>query len=361
LKVVHIVEALGGGVYTYFKDLSFFFGAHPQCDQFDTYIIYSGNRKEVDPSRIRSEFSPNVTLIEMNMARELSPVTDLKSAWNLYRKLKELKPDVIHLHSSKAGVLGRVANFFLGRRNRFFYTPHGYAFLRRDISGFSRALYKAIEKYMQVFLGGTTIACGDTEYEIAKKNGKALLVRNGIGVSEIRRFASPNSNERLTIGIVARITAARAPKLFNEIAEKFPQYDFVWIGDGEFRHELSAKNINVTGWTLDPKKIMARLNTLDVYLQTSLWEGLPLAMLEAMALQKPVVATNIIGNKDVVVHGETGYLFDSIDQLPELFGLLQDKSHREELGRNGLLRCEAVFDNHKNLRELADIYQTYKD
>jgi len=145
--------------------------------------------------------------------------------------------------------------------------------------------------------------------------GKSCLVRNGIDIKEIVKSYSKIKNDILTIGIVGRITYARNPKLFNDIALKFPNYNFVWIGDGELNHEITAPNIRITGWMLDHKKVLNELNNLDVYIQTSLWEGLPIAVLEAMALQKPVLATNVIGNKDVVVHNKTGFLFNSIDEL----------------------------------------------
>src|SRR5690554_1934638 len=160
IKVVHIVEALGGGVYTYFKNLTHFFGSAEVTKEIDTIIIYSSKRKEIDPENIKKDFSENVTLIEVDMVRELSPFHDFRSTIQLKKLLKELNPDLIHLHSSKAGVLGRLANSLLfSNKKQIFYTPHGYSFLRQDISAPQRALFRFIEKYSQRFFGGTTIAC----------------------------------------------------------------------------------------------------------------------------------------------------------------------------------------------------------
>ena len=186
MKVVHIVEALAGGVNTYFKDLSFFFGDNEIKKTVDTTIIYSSNRKEVDSERTRNEFSKGVSLLELNMVRHFSPFQDLKSIIKLTKELKKLNPDIIHLHSSKAGVLGRIACFLLFKKKKIFYTPHGYAFLRTDISDFSKKMYWMIEKYFQLFFGGETIACGDTENEIAASIGKSVLVRNGIDINSVR-------------------------------------------------------------------------------------------------------------------------------------------------------------------------------
>jgi len=356
LKVVHIIEALGGGVYTYFKDLSTFFGDEAQNKSIHTTIIYSGNRKEIDPENIKKDFSNGVDLVEINMVREFSPVQDLKSTYKLWQELKKINPDIIHLHSSKAGVLGRIAHFFLFKKKKLFYTPHGYAFLRTDISNFKKKLYWLIEKGIQQLFGGTTIACGDTEYEIAKTIGESKLVRNGIDIPEIQRYFLPHQNTKLTIGIVGRISFQKNPDLFNQIALRFRDFDFVWIGDGELRSVLTANNIKITGWILDRAKVLKELNKIDIYLQTSIWEGLPIAVLEAMALHKTVIATRIIGNKDIVYHNQTGFLFDEIRELDQYFEFLKDPANRIVFGENAFIRCQNLFDKNKNFKELSGIY-----
>lgn len=357
MKVVHVIEALGGGVYTYFKDLSTFFGDEQHNKSIQTTIIYSGNRKEINPENIKKDLSNGVELIEINMVREFSPIQDLKSLLQLIKELQRIQPDVIHLHSSKAGVLGRIGCFLLFKKTKLFYTPHGYAFLQTDISSFTKKLYRIIESSFQRIFGGATIACGDTEYGIAKTMGKSHLVRNGIDLKEVRKYSSKNDNTVLTIGIVGRITSARNPKLFNEIALRHSNLNFVWIGDGELQPLLTAPNIKITGWFLDREDALTALNTIDIYIQTSLWEGLPIAVLEAMAMQKPVLATNIIGNKDVVVHNETGFLFDEIAELDNYIEILKDEEVRHRFGKKGLERCQDLFDSAKNFKQLIALYK----
>lgn len=357
MKVVHVIEALGGGVYTYFKDLSFYFGDDKVVKEISTTIIYSGNRKEIDPEKIESQFSKGVSLIKINMVRDFSPIQDFKSILHLRKELQKLNPDVIHLHSSKAGVLGRIACFLLFKRKKIFYTPHGYSFLRTDISNLTKKTYWLIEKSFQQLFGGVTIACGDTEYEIAKKIGKSMLIRNGINIEEVRLQHIKTQNQILTIGIVARITTARNPELFNAIALRFPDFNFVWIGDGELNSTLTAPNIRITGWFMDRNEALKELNTIDIYIQTSLWEGLPIAVLEAMAMKKPVLATNVIGNKDIIFHNETGFLFNEIEELDRFLELLKDDKTRNQFGDNALKRCNDLFDKNKNFTALAALYQ----
>lgn len=356
MKVVHVVEAVAGGVHTYFKDLSFFFGDPEINETINTTIIYSGNRKEIDSNKIKEEFSNGVSLIELPMVRNFSPIQDLKSTIKLVAALRRLNPDIIHLHSSKAGVLGRLACFLLFEKKKVFYTPHGYSFLRTDISIWNKKIYWIIEKSFQKLFGGETIACGDTEYEIAKKIGKSSLVRNGINIEYVTNKIAAYKNQVLTIGIVGRITFARNPKLFNAIALKFPDFNFVWIGDGELGHQITAPNIRITGWFLERDNALRELNAIDIYIQTSLWEGLPIAVLEAMAMKKPVVATNIIGNKDVVCHNETGFLFNEIDELDNYFEILKDEKTRNLFGEKALERCHDLYDKNKNFKKLISLY-----
>lgn len=357
MKIVHVVEALEGGVYTYFKDLSWFFGNEEIRKTVNTTILYSGHRNGVNPAKVQAEFSPNVKLIHIEMVREIAPFQDLKSLYKLRKQLQEIDPDIVHLHSSKAGVLGRIAVFALFKKRKVFYTPHGYSFLRTDISKATQNLYFTIEKSFQQVFGGTTIACGDTEFEIAKTIGPSKLNRNGVDIAALRLYFQPYQNEKLTIGILGRITAARNPELFNEIALRFPDFNFIWIGDGELRHLITAPNIQITGWILDQKTVLTTLNTIDIYLQTSIWEGLPIAVLEAMVLEKPVVATNIVGNKDVVLPNKTGFLFDDINELDAYFEALKNPESRMIFGKKAFQRCQELFDKNLNFKQLLELYQ----
>jgi len=353
IKVLHIVEALGGGVYSYFIDLSNYFG---QDQETETTIIYSDKRPEIIPEKIKEDFNKNVELINVSISKEISISKDFLSLISLIKQIKLIKPNIIHLHSSKISVIGRLAYLFSFSKSKLFYTPHGYAFLRQDISSLKRKMFHFIEKSVTA-LGGLTIACGDTEFSYAKKLGKASLIRNGVNVEEVAKLVSRKKRTKLTLGILGRITHARNPKLFNEIAVQNPNINFLWIGDGELKHLITAKNIKITGWFMNRNEGIKKLNEIDIYLQTSLWEGLPIALLEAMAMKKPVIATNIIGNKDVVKHAETGYLFNSLSEFNDCLNLLKNKSTRKILGNNGYNRAKLLFDIKNNFNVMKKLYK----
>jgi len=101
IKVLHISETFAAGVYTYIKDI---------CQYFDTistvesFVIYSGKREDTEPEKFSKDFSKNTSLFQIQMEREISPFKDLKSLRLISKQIKKIKPDVIHLHSSKAGI-----------------------------------------------------------------------------------------------------------------------------------------------------------------------------------------------------------------------------------------------------------------
>lgn len=353
IKVLHLVEALGGGVYSYFIDLSSFFGKR---EGIETYIVFSDKRSEIIPDKIKDDIHSNVKLIKIDIKKNISPISDTIAIYKFLKIIKEIKPDVIHLHSSKAGVIGRISYFLYNRKAKLYYTPHGYAFLRKDISKFNRKIYKVIEGGMKTFFGGVTIACGDTEYNYSIKLGKSLLIRNGVNISNISKHLQPHKNKKLTVGILGRITYARNPKMFNEIANKLSDLDFIWIGDGELNKTINAKNINITGWFTDRDIGLSYLNKIDIYIQTSLWEGLPISLIEAITLKKPIVATNIIGNRDIVEHGVNGFLFETIDECVNYINQLRDENLRESFGESGRKIAKEKFNFEKNFESLSQIY-----
>ena len=354
IKIVHLVEALGGGVYTYFINLT-----HVLCNNpnFEVSVIYSDKRQQIDPTHISQDFHPKTNLIVIPMTREINLKSDFIAFKAVRKKLLELKPDVLHVHSSKAGILGRFAHFISPKiQAKLYYTPHGYSFLRKDVSRRKRSAFYILELLAQKLCGGTIVACGDTELKHAKRIGPSVLVRNGIDHQKISFVPVAKSQSIKNIGILGRITAARNPKLFNTLAQNNPKIQFIWIGDGELRHELTAPNIQVTGWFKDRFKGMLWLQKLDVYLQTSLWEGLPIAVLEAAARGVPVIATNIIGNKDVVKQGKTGCLFENATDFQNCLRALASKEVREVVGAAGAKRNRLLFDSTTNFKKLSDMY-----
>lgn len=358
MKVVQFVEAFGGGVYTYVKDLCNFLALSESDSSFEVHLIYSPNRVEFDQEIFEQEIHPSIILHRLDMGREIDLKNDYAVIRQIRKKLKEINPDVLHLHSSKAGVLARVASFGLIKKNRIFYSPHGYAFIQKNISKSKIYFYKVIEYLMPFLFGGTTIASGNTEYEIAKKISKAILVRNGVDFELPQKTIKNIVKERLTIGTIGRLTPQKNPKLFNDIAEKIPDADFIWIGNGELQHEIKSENITVTGWVKTREDLLKKLNNIDIYIQVSLWEGLPIALIEAMAMRKPLVVSNIIGNRDCVEEGYNGYVFDTLEEAVKKIKIFQNQSLILEMGNHSYQKAFKEYNRNTNFLKLIDIYKS---
>ncbi len=299
-SVLHIVESFGGGVFTYLVNLC-------GClhEEFDLTVAYS--RRGETPDDVAAHFPPNVRLIELRHGqRSLHPWKDWLYSREIAALVRSSRPDVVHLHSSKAGFAGRMV--LNPRRTRVLYTPHGYAMLKTDESPLKRRLYRALER-VAARPGTLTVGVGQSEYEAALElTGRAVYIPNGIRIDEMPPPRWPGASlPSPRVGTLSRMTYAKAPERFNRVAQALPDVAFTWIGDGELRGELTAENIAVTGW-MDRASGIAALNGLDVFLLPSRWEGLPLSLLEAMYLGKLCIASDIPSLRSILRHGENGLL-----------------------------------------------------
>lgn len=303
-KVLHIVESFGSGVFSFLVDL-----INGTNNEFDIIIAY-GIRNET-PENYKEYFDKNVKFIEVkNFTRNISLGKDLKAFFEIKKIIKEESPDVIHLHSSKAGFLGRFASN--GKKYKTLYNPHGFSFLMQNCSYIKRKLYWFIEK-IGALRKCTIIGCSKGEYEEALKlTSNSICINNGIDLEKIDKEIKNLSQKEidfnnLKICTVGRIGYQKNPKLFNKIAENFSNIRFTWIGDGELKNELTSTNITVTGW-IERKEVLKILNDNDIFILTSLWEGLPISLLEAMYMKKLCIVTDCIGNRDVIVNNENGFI-----------------------------------------------------
>lgn len=305
-RVLFVVEAMGGGVFSYIVDL-----ANELSKHYDMYIAYA--TRPQTPVDFEKYFASPVHLIKVkHFTKPINPVSDLLSVFEIKRIARTVNPSIIHLHSSKAGAIGRLA--FDGKRIPVFYTPHGYSFLMKDCSAVKRVIYRTIEGIMAKH-PCTTISCSAGEHkETLKLTLRARYVNNGINTVKMDEIINNTAitNHPFTVFTLGRICDQKNPKLFNLIAESMPKIRFLWIGDGELRSELKSKNIEVTGW-VDRKEAIKRARNAEVFILTSMWEGLPISLIEAMYLKKKCVVSDVEGNHDVISNGENGFVCQTIE------------------------------------------------
>lgn len=356
-KVLLVVEAMGGGVFTYIVSL-----ANRLADAYDIYLAYA--TRPQTPEDYRDYFDPRVHLIAVcNFTREISPKKDLKAFFELIRLKREIRPDIIHLHSSKAGVLGRLA--FVAGKTPLFYTPHGYSFLMENASRSKQKMYRVIEAALAK-TRCVTISCSEGEHrETLRLTRRAEKINNGIDLEEIDREIAKLSPETekedghpYTVFTLGRICYQKNPELFNQVAALMPELRFVWIGDGELRDQLQAPNIEVTGWA-DRATALRIASRADCFLLPSRWEGLPISLLEAMYMKKSCVVSDIIGNHDVIQNGKNGFLCTEPDEFVQAIRATQKPETAARIQECAYQDIMSEYNASVMAKRYAELYEKY--
>lgn len=382
MKIVHVVEPFASGIATFVRSLVVNMND-------DMHIIVHGEREYVMKSaEVKMNFpKENVRFIRWKSAqREISIRKDTVAFMELYTILKRLKKqihiDAVHLHSSKSGFLGRLA-CRIARINTVVYTPNGAPFLVGSTK-LTNYIYKQLERLGSVF-GGRVVCCSPSEWQAYQALGiDAININNGIDLSgqpllKADPFRTDNqgitSEPRVVLPAIrpsmkpvkfrvatsGRIVDQKNPALFNTIAtyfEEFTDFEFLWVGDGEERKQLTAKNIRITGW-LSSKESQELIAESQVYLSTSNFEGLPFAVLEALILKKPVLLSDCIGNRDIVHKGLNGDLFNNEEEA--ILKILQYFNNRDMLqvmGEYSQQLCTQEFDAHSTFSSYRDLYKS---
>lgn len=329
-KILHIAEAFGSGVLNYIKNLSKW-----QCNDYEVYVAY-GIRPET-PADFQQQFDARVHFIRVpGFTREIEPAQDIKAFFALKKIVRDIQPDLIHLHSTKAGVLGRWA--INSNRYAMYYSPHAYSFLMADCSEGKRRLYRLVER-LSDRKNCLTIADIDSEYETSKLVTKhAVCIPNGIDPAEMDALLQKakekcTQNTGFTVCMLGKIVPQKDPALFNAIAAALPEINFVWIGDGPLRDVLTSKNITVTGWQ-DRVSALAKVMAADVFLFPTVYESLSIALMEVMYVGRPCVVSNADGNRDVIRTGANGFVCRTKEEYVQAIRYLRENSaEAEKMGK----------------------------
>lgn len=354
--IIHVLESLGAGTLTSCSQICNLMAA----EEADVHVIYSPLREET-PENMHDFFDERVTLHRIDMLREVSLIGDLKSLCGIFKLLLCIKPDVVHAHCSKAGVLARLAAVFIPRI-KVFYSPRGFSFLQEDLSKKKRKFYWLIEKLF-ASLKGTIIACSRSELDYALKlSANSILVENAIDSKKLPEYNFKSNPDVVHVVTLGRVSYQKNPQLFSNVAQKVMGFDerfvFTWIGGGdeELSKILRDSGVRVTGW-LDRPDALAVLMKGDIYLQTSLWEGMPLSVIEASMIGIPCVVTNVIGNRDIVKHGETGLICDDLTELSDsIIDIGKDDAYRLALSTQSKKDTSYRFSMARLRQDYLHIY-----
>ena len=293
---------------------------------FDTFMICGCDGILSDEVKQK-----NKVYFVKSLIREINPIKDLKAAFSIYKILKKEKPDVVHTHSSKAGILGRICGWLAGVPV-IIHTIHGFSF--NDTQNFFRKnLFILLEKFCAllsthlIFISKENMDKG-IKNKIGRQN-KYKYIRLGIDINNFKNFKNPCLRQELNLTdndlIVTTIGPFKPQKnlpdfirLAHKISCDHKNFKFIIVGDGILRPNFEKlindlqiqKNIFLLGWRRDIANI---LHSSDFFVMTSLWEGLPISTIEAMACGLVPVVNSVDGQKEIVKDGINGYLISPYD------------------------------------------------
>ncbi len=299
-RILEVTEALGGGVFAYVQQL-----CNDMADDFDVSLAYAA--REQVPEGFTDGFDQRIRLFEVASFSLLSPTAVTNSVRRLREIENEVKPDIVHLHSSIAGGVGRIA--FSPRRCEVVYTPHAYAF-ECFPPGKKAKVYWLMEKILGM-RSCTTLTCCESEDEVARTlTGHTSFIETGINVEEFEQRVGqiqPARSDRFTVYTLGRARYQKRPDLFNRIAELVPDARFLWIGSAGPEDGLTAENVEVTGW-LPRYDALALAKGADAFVLCSTGEAIAMSLIENMYMGKLSLVSDVMGNRSVIRDGVNGYV-----------------------------------------------------
>lgn len=353
IKVLHVIARMNvGGTARYVGDLvesipnSSLATGYVQGSEIEDPVI-----KRISPYRIA------------HMGRRVSPINDIRAWIELRKLIREIQPGIVHTHTFKAGLIGRLVS---GNHKRV-HTFHGHLFSDKSFSPFNKIVIIAVEK----FLAGRT----DLLISVGVKVGIELRTE-GIGTNQNWSSIAPGvsplqtidktqarqllglDQDQIIFGWMARMAPVKNPYLLLEVAKRLPSVQFVMAGGGELLMEIRAAtpaNVSVIGW-VDGVKFWS---AVDCALSTSDNEGMPIALIEAQLAGIPVIATDVGSNSEVINHEITGLLThpDITSLVGAVQRLFEGSELRSSMGSAAKIWATNTFTKDKMLNDHLQNYQ----
>ena len=342
--MLHILEAVEGGTWQHLKDLV---GGMDRA-RFSCAVALSFERGCVDRAETIATFERmGATVYPLAMKRRVAPVADLRALAQMVMLLRRVKPDMIHAHSSKAGLLGRVAAKLCNVP--VVYTPHAFAFLMKQ-GVLRRSLYQRVER-AAVKLTSAVICLSREEVDAAAALGycpeQIHMIPNGIKFEGARPLRVQEGG-KLKLGFFGRSGRQKGDDTFVRLVAALQERGVAVEGYMygvatnsprllRFIHQSHAAAMVHLCGSCASAEVVEKMRDLDVIVMPSRWEGLPYVLLEAWLAGVPVAAYGTGGIKDVVVHGESGLLAapEDLRGLTTCVMQLRDAALRRRLAEGG--------------------------
>lgn len=365
-------------------------------NKFDSLLVTGRTNSNEGDMQYYAESKNIVPLVIPQLQREINFISDLIALIKLYFLIKRKDPDIIHTHTAKAGALGRIAGLvynLINRKNKclLIHTFHGTV-LQGYFGKSKSSFFIWIERFLAYFTDRIVVVGKVIKEELLNlrigTSEKIYVVPLGLELQDLLGIPLGKTSSTCRFGMVGRLVPVKNHRLFLEAIKAFtesyaqntPFCHFYIIGDGELRKKLQTHSsflgiecfINFCGWNFKPTGIY---DSLDAVVLTSLNEGTPVSLIEAMSAAKPVIATNVGGVRDLFIKNQeyglgntnrirvydNGILCESQDAqgLAEAFHILATNPElREKMGESGR---EFVKDRFSKDRLIKDIEMLYNN
>jgi len=356
-------------------------------DSFESRLICGTVSKAEGDMHYLAEMNNVEPIYISSLRREMNIFRDTIAFFKILSYMWRYKPDIVHTHTAKAGTLGRIAAILLNIPVKI-HTFHGHIFhgyFGKTRTDFFLKIERALARFTDVIIA---ISEGQKEeivnaYKVTSPE-KCLVIRLGFELDKFLNAESKKSIFRKTfkfldsdilVGIVGRLTPIKNHRMFMDTADYIrknasgdlsDKIKFVIIGDGELKQELLAymlfkklrEKLVFVGWIRDMSEAY---RDLDVMTLTSINEGTPVSLIEAMACAKPVISVNVGGVKAAV--GDAGILVRKGDYEAmgkKVLELLESAEKRRELGKRGREFVKDRYSKERLVRELSELYRDLK-
>ena len=344
--------------------------------------LISGPTRGAEGSLLERATAGGYRFVEVReLIRAINPWMDVRARQVLRDVYTRLKPDVVHTHSSKAGIVGRYAARD-ARVPAVVHTIHGMSFNRTQPWPLRRLLAWAEKRATRLTDRVVTVADAMIEQSVAAGICRREKMRTVYSGMEVERFHPQLhdrtairrtwnvGDDRVVVGIIARLFRKKGYEalipIMQAAVKRDPRLHFVWVGDGAQRAEYESQlaQRGLTGHTtlvglVPPEEVARQIAGFDILAHTSQWEGLPRAVVQGLLMCVPAVAFDIDGTPEVVRDNDTGHLVELGNQerfVDALVALADDQELRRRMGQQGRALCVERFDWRRMVDQLEQVY-----
>jgi len=359
MRVLHVIARLNvGGTARYITQLASELPKHG----IETFVATGF----VQGAEVEDESAQSIDLIRiLSMGRSINPIKDHFARKQLDKIIAEVKPDIIHTHTFKAGYVIRMKK----QPVPVIHTFHGHLLDDPEFSGFKSKIIVELERMLAKKSAKlVTVGRRVSEELLEQKIGyRTQFVNIPPGVVPVNVTPKQQALKNLNleddgkplVGWLARVTGVKNPMRALEVADALPETRFVMAGGGDLLDQVKASapsNVSVIGWA-DAADLFG---AADIILSTSENEGMPVALIEAQLAGKPVVATDVGSVSEVILNHETGIVTNktagSIASAVE--SLILDKTTRDEMSRLATARAQALFSVDRMINAHIELYKS---